>query len=92
MKLCYETHLYIAYVIIRYLPFLVGILLSVAFYTLAERKIMAAMQRRVGPNVVGFAGVLQPFSDGLKLLLKEFFQPRYAEKNILVWALFDVSC
>lgn len=88
MKLCYEIFIYIAYVIIKYLPFLVGILLSVAFYTLAERKIMAAMQRRVGPNVVGFAGVLQPFSDGLKLLLKEFFQPRYAEKKIFWFGPF----
>jgi len=73
---------HIVYVILHYLPFFVGLLISIAFYTLAERKIMAAMQRRTGPNVVGFLGILQPFSDGLKLVLKEFFQPRYAEKKL----------
>ena len=81
MQLFFEIFFYIIYSIFKFLPFLVGILLSVAFYTLTERKIMAAIQRRTGPNVVGFGGILQPFSDGLKLLLKEFFQPRYAEKK-----------
>jgi NADH:ubiquinone oxidoreductase subunit H len=51
------------------------ILISVAYLTLAERKIMGAMQQRKGPNFVGFIGLLQPLADGLKLLLKETVIP-----------------
>ena len=45
---------------------LIYVILAVALMTLAERKIMGAMQRRIGPNQVGYLGLLQPFSDGLK--------------------------
>lgn len=54
---------------------LIPIILAVAFFTLAERKIMGAIQRRTGPNVVGFWGVFQPFADALKLILKEIIVP-----------------
>ena len=50
---------------------IVGLLIAIAFYTLAERKVMAAMQRRRGPDVVGYVGLLQPLADGLKLAGKE---------------------
>ena len=50
-------------------------LLSVAFFTIAERKLLASIQRRKGPNVTGFWGILQGFADGLKLLLKEVVIP-----------------
>lgn len=59
--------------------FLCGVI-PVAFYTLMERRIMAAVQRRVGPNVVGFWGVLQPVADGVKLMAKEHVMPREAAK------------
>jgi len=49
----------------------VPIIIAVAFFTLAERKLMAYLQRRVGPNVVGPLGLLQPIADALKLLFKE---------------------
>jgi len=54
---------------------IISSLLSIAFFTIAERKVMASMQRRRGPNVIGFWGSLQAFSDGLKLLLKEIIIP-----------------
>lgn len=53
----------------------IPVLLSVAFFTLAERQIMASMQRRVGPQVSGYFGVLQPIFDGLKLGVKEPLLP-----------------
>lgn len=56
---------------LQYVIFIIFILLTIAFFTLLERKVMSSIQRRRGPNRVGFFGVLQPFADGLKLLLKE---------------------
>jgi NADH-ubiquinone oxidoreductase chain 1 len=67
---------------------LLPLLGSIAFMTLAERKAMASMQRRVGPNVVGFYGTLQPFADGLKLLLKEAVIPSHANKVIFLVSPF----
>ena len=59
---------------------LLPILLSVAFMTIIERKQLAAHQRRVGPNTVGYYGLLQPFSDALKLILKETIVPSQSNK------------
>jgi NADH-ubiquinone oxidoreductase chain 1 len=56
----------------------IPILLIVAFTTIAERKTMASMQRRLGPNFVGWYGLLQAFADALKLLLKEYISPTQA--------------
>ena len=50
---------------------IIGVILSVAFITLLERKLMGHMQRRIGPNKVGYLGILQPITDGIKLILKE---------------------
>jgi len=60
-------------------------LLSVAFLTVAERKTMASMQRRLGPNIVGYYGLLQAFADALKLLLKEYISPTQA--NLILFFL-----
>ena len=65
---------------------LVGLLITIAFYTLAERKIMGAVQRRQGPNLVGLFGLLQPLADGLKLLGKELVIPANANSRIFVLA------
>ena len=64
---------------------IIAVLLSVAFVTVAERKTMASMQRRLGPNVVGFYGSLQAFADALKLILKEYVSP--AQANIILFFL-----
>lgn len=61
----------IIYILLSFLGIILPLLLAVAFLTLAERKVLASMQRRTGPNVVGFLGLLQPLADGAKLILKE---------------------
>ncbi len=62
------------------------IMLSVAYLTLAERKILGFMQVRPGPNRVGYWGLLQPIADGLKLLLKEIIIPSNSNKFLFVAA------
>lgn len=71
---------------IKILGLIVPLLIAVAFLTLAERKVMASMQRRKGPNVVGAWGILQPIADGLKLLIKEPVLPRSANLVIFIFA------
>jgi len=63
-------------------------LVVVAFFTLAERKLIASIQRRRGPNVTGFYGLLQPIADGLKLLGKEFIWPAKSNKDLFILAPF----
>jgi len=60
-------------------------LMVVAFITIAERKTMASMQRRIGPNFVGVMGLGQAFADALKLILKEYVLPTQA--NFLLFFL-----
>jgi NADH-ubiquinone oxidoreductase chain 1 len=71
--------------VIETLLVIVPALLIVAFVTIAERKTMASMQRRLGPNIVGYYGLLQAFADALKLLLKEYVSPTQA--NIVLFFL-----
>ena len=75
--------------LIDVLVILLPALLSVAFMTIIERKQLAAHQRRVGPNYVGYFGVLQPFSDALKLILKETIVP--SQSNKVLFYLSPVS-
>jgi NADH-ubiquinone oxidoreductase chain 1 len=72
--------LYISFLvsIIEVLILVIPVLLTVAFVTIAERKTMASMQRRLGPNIIGYYGLLQAFADALKLLLKEYISPTQA--------------
>lgn len=65
---------------------LIPLLVSIAFFTLAERKIMASIQRRRGPNVVGMWGLLQPFADGLKAFIKELIIPYQSNRFLFILA------
>jgi len=65
---------------------IIPLLLTIAFYTIGERKAMGSIQRRKGPNVVGFWGLLQPIADGLKLIIKELIIPRKADTVVYLAA------
>ena len=67
---------------------ILGVVLSVALMTLADRKTMGAMQRRIGPNKVGYLGILQPFADGIKLIFKETVLPLNSSIWIFLGAPF----
>src|SRR5688572_531992 len=72
----------------------VGVLLSVAYLTYAERKVLGGMQRRQGPITVGPFGLLQPIADGVKLFSKETIIPSQANRPVFLLApiiLFALS-
>ena len=71
---------------LKALLIIVPLLIAVAYFTLFERKVIGSMQRRRGPNVVGFHGLLQPLADGLKLLLKETVLPSSANLTMFIIA------
>jgi len=71
--------------VLQVLLLIIPLLIAVAYFTLAERKIMASMQQRRGPNVVGFFGLLQPLADGLKLLVKETVLPSSANTILFIF-------
>jgi NADH-quinone oxidoreductase subunit H len=68
------------------LALLVPLLIGVAYLTYAERKVLAAMQLRKGPNVVGPFGLLQPFADALKMLMKETIIPTGSNRFLFLMA------
>jgi NADH-quinone oxidoreductase subunit H len=71
---------------IEALVLLVPLLIGVAYLTYAERKVLAAMQLRKGPNVVGPFGLLQPFADALKMLMKETIIPSGSNRLLFLMA------
>jgi NADH-quinone oxidoreductase subunit H len=76
----------IGLIILKILVLVLPLLLSVAYLTYAERKVIASMQLRRGPNVVGFAGLLQPIADAVKLIFKEPVIPDKADKLLFMLA------
>jgi NADH-quinone oxidoreductase subunit H len=80
------NYLVVLNVLLKSFGVIVPLLIGVAYLTLLERKVMASMQQRRGPNVVGFFGLLQPFADGLKLLIKETVLPSSSNIGIFILA------
>lgn len=72
--------------ILNIISLIIPLLIAVAYFTLAERKIMASIQRRKGPNVIGYMGLLQPLADGLKLFVKETILPTNANTFLFIFA------
>lgn len=70
-------------VLLKILIIIIPLLIAVAYFTIAERKIMGIIQRRKGPNVIGFVGLFQPLADGLKLFVKETTLP--STSNIIIF-------
>ena len=78
----------IVIILLKIISITIPLLIAVAFFTVAERKIMGAIQRRRGPNVIGFIGLLQAFADGLKLFVKETTLP--SNSNIIIFLLAPI--
>lgn len=74
--------------LIEILLVIVPLLVAVAYFTLLERKVLSAIQKRRGPNVVGFLGIMQPLADGLKLLLKETIIP--SKSNTVIFLVSPI--
>jgi NADH-quinone oxidoreductase subunit H len=74
------------WIVIKIMTIVVPLLGAVAYLTYAERKVMAAMQNRRGPNVTGPFGLMQPIADALKLLSKETILPTQSSKVLFILA------
>ena len=86
MELFYEYIVPILLIVVRIVCITIPLLLCVAYLTLAERRIIGLMQMRLGPNIVGPFGLLQPIADAVKLMFKEIIVPTPANKAIFILA------
>jgi NADH-quinone oxidoreductase subunit H len=74
----------VAWTLLKIMALVVPVMLGVAYLTYAERKIIGWMQVRIGPNRVGFQGLLQPIADAVKLLMKEIIIPSGANRSLFI--------
>jgi NADH-quinone oxidoreductase subunit H len=74
----------VVWTLVKILALVIPLMLGVAYLTYWERKIIGWMQVRIGPNRVGYLGLLQPIADGLKLLMKEIIVPSGASRGLFV--------
>lgn len=81
-----ENVQFVAVIVFKIVVILLPLILAVAYLTYAERKIIGYIQNRIGPNRVGFKGLLQPFADVIKLLLKEIVVPQNAQRFLFLIA------
>lgn len=86
IKIIIQIILIILIFIIKFISIILPLLIAVAYFTIAERKLIGTIQRRKGPNVIGYLGLLQPLTDGLKLFIKETIIPTNSVISIFLLA------
>ncbi|MBM08591.1 MAG: NADH-quinone oxidoreductase subunit NuoH [Magnetovibrio sp.] len=87
MAEAWDTHIWpMTWMVIKIFAIVIPILISVAYLTYVERKVIGAIHLRKGPNVVGPFGLFQPLADGLKLFLKETIVPSGANRGVFIFA------
>ncbi len=81
-----QQALTLLWIILKIVAILIPLLVAIAYYTYAERKVLGAMQNRLGPNKVGPFGLLQPIADGIKLIFKEIIIPTPSNNYLFIIA------